>query len=299
MNLRDLKYLVALAEHRHFRKASEACFVSQPALSMQIKKLEEHLGVQLLERTNKSVLLTEIGVTLSARARTILVHADEMHKIAQSAKDPYSGELKLGIFPTLASYLLPHIMPKISAMFPKIAFYLIEEKTDILVESLKCGKLDAAILALPLSEPDFLPIPLFEEDFLLAVSPAHPFAKRKTIDPLNLKDQSLLLLDEGHCMRGQTLNVCANVRAIENKCFRATSLETLRHIVATGLGITLMPALAMKPKDIVSYIAFQMPKPVRTIGFCVRTTTAKKILFTELVMHIKKALCTEKHIPIL
>jgi LysR family hydrogen peroxide-inducible transcriptional activator len=298
MNLRDLKYLVALAEHRHFRKASEACFISQPALSMQIKKLEESLGVQLLERTTKSVFLTDIGLTIADRARHILTNVEEMQEMAKSAKDPYSGELKLGIFPTLAPYLLPHIIPHLSSFFPKLAFYLIEEKTGSLIKKLKQGKLDAAILALPVAESEFLEIPLFEEEFLLTVPNSHEFAKRKFITTSNLDNQTLFLLEEGHCMRDQTLNFCHRVSASENKRFRATSLETLRHIISTGLGITLMPALAMKPKDTVSYIPFQSPKPKRKIGLCARTSSGKQVLFGEIACQIRKIMRSHKNIVV-
>lgn len=299
MNLRDLKYLVTLAEQRHFGKASEICCVSQPALSMQIKKLEESLGVNILERTNKSFILTEVGLKLVERARYILAHADEMKEIARTAKDPYSGELKLGILPTLAPYLLPHIIPKLSTIFPKLEFYLIEEKTETLIKDLSQGKLDAAILALPVVEAEFLVQPLFEEEFLLAVSKKHSFAKRKFITHANLEDKTLFLLEEGHCMREQTLNFCQKISALENQSFRATSLETLRHIISTNdMSMTLMPALSMKLKDIVSYIPIQSPKPFRTLALCSRVSTAKKLLLGEMADHIKKIMRTQKNVTV-
>ena len=201
MNIRDLKYLVALADHRHFGKAAEICFVSQPALSMQIKKLEEILGVKLLERTNKSVLLTDCGMTITERARQILDQVEEIKEIAKSASDPYSGELKLGIFPTIAPYLLPHILPPLSNKFPKVSFYLIEEKTDLLLEKLKKGEIHAAIIAIPVFESWMTVAPLFEEEFLLVVPHSHTLSKNKNISQNDINHKKILLLDETHCMR--------------------------------------------------------------------------------------------------
>ncbi len=300
MNLRDLQYLVALADHRHFGKASEICCVSQPALSMQIKKLEDDLGVKILERSNKSFLITEVGLKLIERARQILAYADEMKDIAKSAKDPYRGKLKLGIISTLAPYLLPHIIPKLSKMFPKLEFYLIEEKTEVLVRDLNQGKLDAAILALPVNDAEFLALPLFEEEFLLAVSKSHRLSQRKFITYANLEDQVLFLLEEGHCMREQTLNFCQKISASENQSFRGTSLETLRHIISTNhMGMTLMPALSMRPKDIIAYIPIQSPQPFRTIGLCSRVSTAKKLLLAEMANEVKKIMRIQKNVTVL
>jgi len=287
MTIRDLKYLVALASHQHFGKAAEACFVSQPALSMQIKKLERTLGVTLLERTNKSVLLTEIGSVIAARAQGILQQIAEMHDIANLAKDPFSGELKLGIFPTLAPYFLPLIMPMLVKTFPKLSFYLIEEQTAILLEKLKSGKLDAAFLALPVNDAQLTHTVLFEEAFLLATPTNHPLAKRKKIAQQDLQQQHLLLLDEGHCMREQALQLCQHMQAHEKQNFRATSLETLRHMIVAGVGITLMPKLACQLNDAISYIPFSAPTPARTIGLVWRTATAKQVLLNKMTTQIK------------
>ena|SRR3990167_6579590 len=288
MNLRDLKYLIALDDHRNFRKAARSCFVSQPALSIQIKKLEQYLGVQLLERTNKSVMFTEIGKSLMKRARSIISQADEMQEIAKQSKDPYSGELKLGVIPTLAPYLLPHIIPKLSKIFPKLSIYLSEEQTLFLIEKLKQGKIDAAILALPIMEGGLVSFPLFQEEFMLAVSPLHSLAKRKKIRPNDLEGKNLLLLEEGHCLREQALAFCQSIHASETQSFKATSLETLRHMVASGIGITLIPRLACKSNDGITYIPFALPKPTRTIGMLFRASTAKETLLKDVISHIKK-----------
>lgn len=276
MNIRDLKYLVALKEHGHFGKAADACFVSQPALSMQIKKLEEFLGVQLLERTNKSVMFTAIGESMLDRARLILQEADTMKSLAREAADPLGGELQLGIFPTLAPYLLPHVMPKLTKKFPRLSMFLLEEKTGVLLQKLQQGKVDAAIIALPVHDNSLVTVPLFEEEFFLAVPGKHKLAKRKIIKSEDIADQTLMLLEEGHCLREQALSFCYRINAAENQCFRATSLETLRHMVASGLGMTLMPRLACQAKDGVTYIPFRSPKPSRTIGLVWRATAAKQ-----------------------
>ncbi len=294
MNIRDLKYLVALIEHRHFGKAAEICFVSQPALSMQIKKLEAELGVQLIERTNKSVMLTEIGNLLGERARLILNQVNEMRELAKLTNDPYSGDLKLGIFPTLAPYLLPHIVPKLAAAYPKLSLYLIEEQTASLLEKLKNGKIDTAILALPILDPGLSVNPLFDEEFVLGVPNAHPLAKRKMIKQTELTNTNLLLLEEGHCLRQQALALCHNVNAEENQNFRATSLETLRHMVASGLGITLIPKLACKENDGVTYLSFSGAKPSRTIGMLWRKSSAKEKLLNDTVLQLKKAISKQK-----
>ncbi len=290
MNLKDLKYLVALSEYRHFGKAADSCFVSQPTLSMQIKKLEDLLGVQLIERTNKSVMLSEIGIEISTRAKKILAQADEIKELAKSAKDPYSGELKIGIIPTLAPYLLPHIVPKLSKSFPKLALYLVEEQTVYLLDKLEQGKIDAAILALPLGDTKLIAIPLFEEEFLLAVPKTHALAERKFVKQADLANKSLLLLDDGHCLRDQALLYCQQAHAAEMKGFRATSLETLRQMVITGLGITLMPKLACKADSGIRYIPFSSPKPTRTIGMLWRSAISKKNLLEDIAATISIAI---------
>ncbi len=293
MNIRDLKYLVALKEHGHFGKAADACFVSQPALSMQIKKLEEYLGVQLLERTNKSVMFTAIGETMLERARLILQEADAMKTIAREEADPLGGELHLGIFPTLAPYLLPHVTPTFNKKLPRLSIFLVEEKTGVLLQKLQQGKLDAAIIALPVQDGNLISVPLFEEEFLLAVHNKHDLAKRKMIKPADLADETLMLLEEGHCLRDQALSFCYRTRASEDMSFRATSLETLRHMVASGLGMTLMPKLASHGKDGVTYIPFKSPKPSRTIGIVWRATAAKQAAINEIAALLRETILSK------
>ncbi|TAK78209.1 MAG: DNA-binding transcriptional regulator OxyR [Gammaproteobacteria bacterium] len=290
MNIRDLKYLVALADHGHFGKAADACFVSQPALSIQIKKLEENLGVKLLERTNKSVLLTDSGTIIAERARSILNQVEEVRDIAKAAKDPFSGELRIGIIPTLAPYLLPLIFPALVKAFPKISFYLIEEKTAFLIEHLKQGKLHATFLASAMIETNFKSALLFEEEFLLAMPANHALSKRKSIRQHDLDNKDLLLLDEGHCLREQALAVCHRLKATETQHFRATSLETLRHMITAGMGMTLMPKLACRPSPDICYVPFVQPRPTRPISLAWRASSAKQAVLEALAKQIKHSI---------
>jgi LysR family hydrogen peroxide-inducible transcriptional activator len=247
MNLRDLHYLVSLADHKHFGRAAEACFVSQPTLSTQLRKLEEELGVTLVERNPRKVLLTDVGRQIVARARDVLNEVEQIKHIAHRDQDPESGSLRLGIFPTLGPYLLPHVLGTIRERFPRLELLLVEEKTPELVQRLREGKLDAAILALPVHDDTLHAEFLFEEPFLLAVPQSHPLARRPSLKLADLGDQSLLLLEDGHCLRDQALEVCHLAGAGEKSGFRATSLETLRQMVAADVGITLLPTLAVKP----------------------------------------------------
>ncbi|MGN6512950.1 MAG: LysR substrate-binding domain-containing protein [Lysobacteraceae bacterium] len=248
MNLRDLRYLVALADHRHFGRAAAASFVSQPTLSTQVRKLEEELGVALVERAPRKVMLTPAGRDMAERARRILAEVEQMKEAARRTRDPEAGTVRLGLFPTLAPYLLPHVLPRIRARFPRLELLLVEEKTDQILARLRDGQLDAGLLALPLHDEQLHVEPLFEEPFVLAVPASHPFAKReKPLDLHDLDDQHLLLLEEGHCLRDQALDVCRAAGAGERDGFRATSLETLRQMVAAGVGITLLPTLAVQP----------------------------------------------------
>jgi LysR family hydrogen peroxide-inducible transcriptional activator len=247
MNLRDLHYLVALADHKHFGRAAEASFVSQPTLSTQIRKLEDELGVALVERTPRKVLLTEAGQQIVARAREVLNEVEQIRRIARRDRDPGAGTLTLGIFPTLGPYLLPHVLGTIRERFPRLELLLVEEKTAELLQRLREGKLDAAILALPVHDDTLHAEFLFEEPFLLAAPEAHPLASRRKLKLDDLENQRLLLLEDGHCLRDQALEVCRMSGADEKQGFRATSLETLRQMVAANVGVTLLPVLAVQP----------------------------------------------------
>ena len=283
MNLRDLRYLVALAEHKHFGHAAEASFVSQPTLSTQIKKLEDELEVSLVERTPRKVLLTEVGKEIAQRARAVLTEVDQIRAIARRTRDPESGTLRLGIFPTLGPYLLPHVIPSIREQFPRLELLLVEEKTEVVLRQLREGRLDAAILALPIHDDQLHTEFLFEEQFVLAVPENHGLARRTALKLDDLSDESLLLLEEGHCLRDQALDVCHLAGANEKSGFRATSLETLRQMVAANVGITLLPSLSVQPpiaqSENVHLLAFRGEAPSRRIAMIWRKSSAMTPFF--------------------
>ncbi len=293
MNLRDLKYLVALADHRHFGKAAAACFVSQPTLSTQIRKLEDELGLPLVERAPRKVMLTPAGVEAAARARTIVAEVEQMKEAARRSRDPEAGTVRLGIFPTLGPYLLPHVIPNIRERFPQLELLLVEEKSDELLTRLREGKLDAALLALPLDDDQLHAEFLFEEPFLLAVSQQHPLARRQHLDVQELSSQKLLLLEDGHCLRDQALAVCRLFGANEKSEFRATSLETLRQMVAADVGITLLPTLSVKPpvprSDNIRLLDFSGDdRPSRRIAMAWRRSSAMTGFLEQLAQQFKR-----------
>jgi LysR family hydrogen peroxide-inducible transcriptional activator len=277
MNLRALKYFVKLAELQHFSKAAEACFVSQPTLSTQIKKLEEELGVQLVERIPRKVTLTPVGHEIAERARHVLRDIEQIQMTARRSRDPETGSLRLGIFPTLAPYLLPHVVPGIRTRFPALKLQLSEEKSSDILKQLDNGILDAALLALPLDDDGLEMEILFEEPFVLAMSNSHPLCDKKDINLSDLDGHELLLLTDGHCLREHALEVCAIAGASERVDFHATSMETLRQMVAADVGITLMPVLAIKPPiaitDNLSLRPFTKPAPSRTIALVWRKSS--------------------------
>ncbi|MGV8961230.1 MAG: DNA-binding transcriptional regulator OxyR [Stenotrophomonas sp.] len=279
MNLRDLKYLVALAEHKHFGRAASACFVSQPTLSTQIRKLEEELGVSLVERAPRKVMLTPAGREAAARARSIIGEVEQLKEAARRSRDPEAGTVRLGIFPTLGPYLLPHVIPRIRQRFPQLELLLTEEKSDVLLAQLRNGQLDAALLALPLHDDQLHTEFLFEEPFVLAVPESHPLAQRRSVHLNELADQRLLLLQDGHCLRDQALDVCHLAGALEKSEFQATSLETLRQMVAANVGMTLLPLLAVKPpvarSENIHLLGFAgEPRPSRRIAMVWRRSSA-------------------------
>lgn len=283
MNLRDLQYLIALAELNSFSQAADRCCVSQPTLSNQIRKLEDTLGVTLFERNNKRVMITDVGEQMVVHARRILAEVDGMQELAQLSHDPLAGRLRLGAFPTLSSYWFPSLVPRISAALPRIKLVLVEEKTQVLIERLNRGELDAAFLALPVQDDKLVEHPLFHDTFMLAVPPDHRFAALPRMTQQALAGESLLLLEEGHCLRDQALDICHRVGMSEAQDVRATSLETLRQMVKAGTGITLMPRIAISPDETgICYIPVE-PAPQRHIGLVWRKTTARQALLDVLV----------------
>ncbi|STX29568.1 hydrogen peroxide-inducible genes activator [Legionella beliardensis] len=289
MNLRDLHYFVVLAKVQHFGEAAKLCFVSQPTLSMQIKKLEEELDLVLFERNNKQVMLTEQGELLVKHAQAILNQVAEMKELARASADPFAGEIRLGVIPTLAPYLLPLVMPDIQKKFPRLRIWLIEEKTDVLTAMLTQGQLDAALMATPVKS-DLIQHNLFDEPFYFVCSETSSLHHYQSIHLEQLQGQPVMLLAEGHCLREQAMALCQSAQ-IETKIdFTATSLETLRLMVQTGAGVTLIPALATQgaPNKSLFIIPFAKPAPVRTVALYWRPTSIKSICLQQLAKLITK-----------
>lgn len=248
MNLRDLQYIVSVAESRHFGKAAERCFVSQPTLSGQIKKLEQALGVSIFERTNRSVEITPVGEIILSHARQILEHVDGIQQVAQTYRDPLAGSLRIGAITTLSPYLMPSILVPLKNKHPQMKLVLSEELTDTLTERLQNHEIDAALIATEVDEREFGVMPLFNEPFWLAYPCDHPLACKTEIGRADLDGADLLLLAEGHCLAKQALDICHKNRRDQGDMvdLRASSLETLLQMVSAGFGSTLVPALAMR-----------------------------------------------------
>ena len=244
MTLQDLRYLVALADHGHFGRAAETCHISQPTLSTQIKKLEEQLGVTLFERTNRSVHVTAIGEDVVARARQILADVEIIMSVGQRLSGPLAGTLSLGVIPTLGPYLLPWLVPALKGDFPDLRLRVYEDLTAHLLERLASYRLDAALVALPVPDDRVESLPLFDEPFWFAEPRGSGSRGGEIMKEDDLRGRRLLLLTEGHCLREQALAVCTMADRDADGDFRATSLETIRQMVATGMGSTLLPAMA-------------------------------------------------------
>lgn len=291
MNIRDLEYLVALSEHRHFRRAADSCHVSQPTLSGQIRKLEDELGVMLLERTSRKVLFTQAGLLLVDQARTVLREVKVLKEMASQQGEAMSGPLHIGLIPTVAPYLLPQIIPTLHHTFPKLEMYLHEAQTQQLLAQLDSGKLDCAILALVKETEAFIEVPLFDEPMKLAVYNGHPLASKDKIAMSELSGEHLLMLEDGHCLRDQAMGFCFQAGADEDTHFRATSLETLRNMVAAGSGITLLPALAVPPereRDGICYLQCYKPEPKRTIALVYRPGSPLRARYEQLAEVIRE-----------
>ncbi|MEJ0099111.1 MAG: LysR substrate-binding domain-containing protein [Pseudomonadota bacterium] len=279
LKLKDLRYLVAVADTRHFGHAAARCFVSQPTLSAQLKKLEDYLGVQLVERHPRRIALTEAGVQVVARARRIIEAGDEIVSIAELQRDPLAGRLRVALLPTIGPYLLPLIAPRLRKKLPRLELMLYEYQTGPMLEHLQAGDIDLGILALPVHTEGLAERKLFDEPFVVALPEKNPLASRRSLRVADLNGETLLLLEDGHCLRDQALDVCARSQVHEKQDFRATSLETLRQMVASGSGITLLPQLAASgaygnARGMVT-VPFAKPEPVRHVGALWRKTSAR------------------------
>lgn len=243
--LKQLEYLVALARTKHFGQAAEECFVTQSTLSAGIRDLETTLGVAVAERSNRRVIMTAVGVRLAERAEVLLRDAEDLADLATAASEPLSGEIRLGVIPTISPFLLPRVLPVLRGRFPKLVLYLREERTASILDRIGRGELDVGLIALPYDTGDLV-VELFHEDpFVFACGSEHPLADADEVSSSALAGESLLLLEEGHCLRGHTLDACALSKQRTRAQFEATSLHTLVQMVAGGVGVTLLPQLAM------------------------------------------------------
>ncbi|WP_422050292.1 LysR substrate-binding domain-containing protein [Shimia sp.] len=274
LTLRQLRYFEALALHRHFGRAADACAISQPALSLQIKELEEDLGLPLFERSSRQIRLTPFGEDMAERARNVLRGVEEIGEMARMAQSGLVGRLRLGVIPTIAPYLLPNLLRRLKTDFPDLTLHVRETMTATLIEELRQGRIDTAIVALPVSEPTFEEMPLLSENFVLV----RPKSEGDTPVPApeNLERERLLLLEEGHCFRDQALSFCGMPTARAHEGLDGSSLSTLVQMVGAGLGVTLIPEMAVPvetPSAEVTVARFKGVEPNRKIGMIWRKSS--------------------------
>lgn len=296
ITLRQLRYLAALARHGHFGRAAEACAVTQPALSMQIRDLERTLGVKVVERRPGDVMLTDVGREIARRGEDVLAASRDLMDFARHRGGVLTGRLTLGVIPSLAPYLLPRILPQLQGQFPELRLELRETQTRQLVDDIKSGALDAAMLALPLGEPDFDALTLFQDVFLLAVPADDPRTTAVAVAADTIDQSRLILLEDGHCLRDQALAFCGTVARSSTAgapglAFAASSLSTVMQMVAGGYGITLIPQIAAdveRRDERVKFLRLQHPQPGRSIGLVFRKTSPRKADFTALGEVVKR-----------
>ena len=277
MNIRDLQYLVAVHDLNNFSKAAERCYVSQPTLSGQLKKLEEELGATLIERSTRQVLFTQLGEKIVDQARQLLAMADNIKTLVSANDDPMAGEFHIGLVPTIGPYLLPLVMPAISQQFPQAKLFLYELQSDVLQQKLARGELDAAIVAKQNWSSPLQEIELFSESMRLAVSTQHKVDQLDNSVSLSvLQDRLILMLEDGHCLRDHTLSICNQAGAREDTRFRATSMDTLMHMVANGIGMTLVPEISCRKEvEGVKFYQFEPPQPKREVVMLLRNNCAR------------------------
>jgi LysR family hydrogen peroxide-inducible transcriptional activator len=296
LTLRQLRYLSALAQHRHFGRAADACAVTQPALSMQIRDLEKELGVELVERRSGEAALTEIGAEVARRAERVLASARDLVDFARHRSRLLTGRLRLGIIPTLAPYVLPKVLPDLQTSYPDLTVELRETQTKVLLDELAGGDLDAVMLALPLPDAEIESIRLFDDAFLLAVPASDPLPRNARVNPREIDQQRLILLEEGHCLRDQALAYCATARHEMPLSLGATSLATVMQMVANGYGVTLVPEVAIDVEvrdERVKLLRFTSPEPGRTVGLAWRRTSPRKVDFIALGQLVTRVLQTQ------
>ena len=273
MTLNELRYIVAVAQEKNFGRAAQRCFISQPALSVAIQKLEEELQTQLFERGKSEITVTPVGERIVEQAHKVLEEAARIRDIAQAGRNQLAGVFRLGAIYTVAPYLLPDLVPALNALAPDMPLEIEENITEQLEAALKTGRIDAAIIALPFQPPGIATEFLYEEPFQVVVPQRHPWAKRKTIDPSELAGEHAILLNVGHCFRDQVLESCPELNRGDAPVTRSNSLETIRNMVASGLGISVLPRDALTPKyhsRLVVPVAFAKPVPSRRIALAYR-----------------------------
>jgi LysR family transcriptional regulator, hydrogen peroxide-inducible genes activator len=293
ITLRQLKYLEALAEHRHFGKAAEACAVTQPALSMQIRELEKFLGVELVERRPGEIVLTDIGIEVMKRGGRVLSETRDLVDFARHYGRPLTGRLRLGVIPTIAPYLLPCILPALQHRCPELRVELRESQTKVLLDELTRGALDLVMLALPVAEGELEAMPLFDDPFLLAVPAGDPHPESAPVNVDDIDHERLILLEEGHCLRDQALAYCGNGGHGGAMGLGATSLTTVMQMVANGYGVTLVPQVAVDVEvrdERIKLLRLVPPQPGRTIGLVWRQTSPRKVDFIALGQLITETL---------
>ena len=293
ITLRQLRYLEALGEHRHFGRAAEACAVTQPALSMQIRELEKVLGVELVERRPGEIVLTDIGIEVLRRGGRVLSETRDLIDFARHHGRPLTGRLRLGVIPTIAPYLLPCILPALQRRCPELRVELRESQTKVLLDELTRGALDLVMLALPVAEGELEAMPLFDDPFLLAVPAGDPHSESERVNVDDIDRERLILLEEGHCLRDQALAYCGNGGHGNAMGLGATSLTTVMQMVANGYGVTLVPQVAVDVEvrdERIKLLRLTPPQPGRTIGLVWRQTSPRKVDFVALGQLVTEAL---------
>ncbi|MBI2381162.1 MAG: hydrogen peroxide-inducible genes activator [Gammaproteobacteria bacterium] len=295
MTLTELRYIAAVARERHFGRAAEACFVSQPTLSVAVKKLEDELGVALFERSKTEVSLTPAGERIVAQARKVLMEAEEVKALAQASRDPLAGVLRVGAIFTIGPYVFPRLVPGVKALAPAMPLQIQEDFTANLRRRLREGEVDAILIALPFNEPEVEVLPLFDEDFVVLVPEEHEWAARREVPPAELAGQPLLMLGQGHCFRDQVFQQCpacvANEPGSTTTLFEGSSLETIRQMVASGYGITVLPRIAAEPALAshagVATRPFAAPAPGRSVALAWRRSFPRQAAIAVLVKALR------------
>lgn len=303
MTLTELRYIVTLAQEKHFGRAAERCHVSQPTLSVGVKKLEEELGVLIFERSKGAVRLTPVGEGIVAQARRVLEQAQTIRELAQAGKNQLTAPLRVGAIYTVGPYLFPQLIPLLHQSAPEMPLYIEENFTHVLRDKLRNGELDVIIIALPFQDTDVLTKPMYEEDFCVLLPGQHRWVKEKSINSDMLDDKSLLLLGEGHCFRDQVLEACPTTTGIQESQNRyttveASSLETIRHMVASGLGVSVLPQSAVDSHQytagVIEVRPFSKPAPSRTVAIAWRATFPRPKAIDALVEAIRQCPLAQK-----